>query len=88
MTFPIKNHGPTPPPSLSLSRGLNTSLADPFSLEPMTLSLAHEHHPAADQPINHTIHSPSTSHSTAPSFPFKTPSPSPPLNPTSQLPPR
>ena len=88
MTFPFKNLGPTSPPTLSLPHGLITSLAYPFSIEPMTLPSAHRHHPAVDQPIHHTIHSPSTSHSTTRSFPFETPSPSPPLNPTPQLPPR
>ena len=88
MTFPFKNPGQTSPPTLSLPHGPITSSADPFSIEPMTLPSTHRHHPAADQPIHHTIHSPSTSHSTTPSLPFETPSPSPPLKPTPQLPPR
>jgi len=88
MTFPFKNPSQTSPPTLSLLHGPITSLADPFSIEPMTLPLAHRYHPAADQPIHHTIHSPSTSHSTTPSLPFETPSPSPSLNPTPQFPPR
>jgi len=88
MTFPFKNPGQTSPPTLSLPHGPITSSADPFSIEPMTLPSAYRHHPAADQPIHHTIHSPSTSHSTTPSLPFETPSPSPPLNSTPQLPPR
>ena len=88
MTFPFKNHGPTSPPSLSLPHGPITFPADPFSEETMTLPSTHKQHPAVDQPINHIIHSPSTSHSTTPPLPVETPSPSPPLNSNPQLLPR
>jgi len=54
----------------------------------MTLPSAHKQHPSVDQPINHIIHSSSTSHSTTPPLSVETPLPSPPLNSNPQLLPR
>jgi len=92
MIFLFNNHDSTSQPNLSLPHGPTASPVDPFPVEPTTLPSAHRHNPAVDQPINHTIHFPSTCfdnpHSTTSSFPFETPSPHPPLNLTPQPPPR